>query len=240
MVIKLAYLIFPFETKFKMMNQAENVAVITGDIVGSGEYNWDERMKLIGSVRTAIDDLKKNKILKDDDLFEVFQGDSFQLMMNAPQDALKVILIIRCALRNCISAPKKKEPDARISIGIGQVPRLARTLMESDGEAFRLSGRYLEVLKNETYRLGIRTGQDDVNKLLDLISRAVDFIVSDWTFLKSGLLYHYLLTRPTQVELAQLLGISQTNVSKQLRAANFDLLQLHLDHYSRTIKTTFQ
>lgn len=111
-------------------------AVITGDIVGSTKRSRAE-MK---NVRTAISEAVREFIVRNDPITrgaEFFQGDSWQVLLGNPENALRLALLIQASLIS------KANTQTRAAIGIGTVEGLERTVAVSTGEAFTLSGRAL-------------------------------------------------------------------------------------------------
>ena len=74
---------------------------------------------------------------------EIFRGDSWQLLVSPSRYALRLACFIRAGLRS------RSLADTRIGIGLGDVEMHGDRPGQSDGIAFRLSGRALDGLKKE-------------------------------------------------------------------------------------------
>ena len=134
------------------MNAKKIYTVITGDLVKSA---------LFKSLRNnALDHLKKilksaEKLEEDRNEFitftDIFRGDSFQGVISNPYKSLKVALFIRAELLK--RRIRKEQIDGRIAIGLGPIESLnKRKIKESDGEAFRYSGRAFDEMKRTAER----------------------------------------------------------------------------------------
>lgn len=116
-------------------------AVITGDIVGSTKLSPAEMKKVRATVGEAVSETARAFVLRNDPITkgaEFFQGDSWQVLLGEPANALRLALLIQASLRSKVNA------ETRAAIGIGVVSSIERTAAISTGEAFTLSGRALE------------------------------------------------------------------------------------------------
>lgn len=121
----------------------ETYAVLTGDIVKSRDIA--PRAKLITTLKEALDTVKKKHQAE----YDLYRGDSFQVVVPSVPAAVMVAIIIRSKL--ITQSPKKSEMwDARISIGIGEISYKGEKITDSDGPAFLLSGNGMEELRKKT------------------------------------------------------------------------------------------
>lgn len=63
---------------------------------------------------------------------EFFRGDSFQMVIDAPENAMKIAVLLRAGLRSCTPKECKKPWDVRLSLGVGTISYYA------NNTAFRL------------------------------------------------------------------------------------------------------
>src|SRR5689334_14155769 len=113
-------------------------AAITADIVNSTKLPASAEKKLKTALSAILEPHK----------YEFYRGDSFQVFLKSPEDALLVALQIRSAAMKIPSETSNSLIDVRASIGIGQVNLPVKTLMTAAGEAFVLSGRAFDQMKN--------------------------------------------------------------------------------------------
>lgn len=203
--------------------------VITGDVVGSTKINeFGKLPKLINDLITEISlYCAKCKV-------EISRGDSFQVLVEDPKQALLVALLIRAGFRKSSIDLGNKDLDVRLSVGIGEVSYIDEKIGQSNGEAFILSGHGFDNL-TKTQRLSVQTFSESINSELKVETAFVDDIVSNWTHLHGEIMYQSLLTDSTQCELAKKLGTSQQNICKRLRCAKEKLVRLYLNRFSSLI-----
>jgi hypothetical protein len=89
--------------------------VITGDIIKSTTVKTEWRETLLNSIRSVADELALLTPLK----LEFFRGDSFQVVVANPEEALKVAVLLRAGLKSKTPQESKNLWDARIALGIG-------------------------------------------------------------------------------------------------------------------------
>lgn len=216
-----------------------NIAVLTGDIVGSRKVaNTD---KLITSLKQIFTDIKLKTGIKFDE--EIFRGDSFQIVLYDSKDALLLAILIRIGLRaktvvgsKTSSIPIHKLWDARIAIGIGK-GSVKTKIIESNGEAFQLSGLEFDKLKKAHEKLNILTVWEEKNMHFNIITKLLDVIIDKWTKLTSEVVYEYLLNGSTQSEMAKVLKVSQPAIHKRLSIANIDVIEKSIKYISAEIAT---
>ena len=203
--------------------------VITGDVVGSTKINdFGKLPKLINDLITEISlCCTKCKV-------EISRGDSFQVLVEDPKQALLVALLIRAGFRKSSIDLGNKDLDVRLSVGIGEVSYMDEKIGQSNGEAFILSGHGFDNL-TKAQRLSVQTFSESINSELKVETAFIDDIVSNWTHLHGEIMYQSLLTDSTQCELAKKLGTSQQNICKRLRCAKEKLVRLYLNRFSSLI-----
>lgn len=151
----------------------KDYAVITGDVIDSSSLTGPERKKLPALLHRISDELQQ---WRGDDWvtpLSVFGGDSWQILLRNPGDALRIGLFVRASV---IASPLRI--DTRFAIGIGGIDFVPEAgIEEADGEAFRLSGRLLaeEAAKPREIRLGTGDGERDApwRPSLDLLDALV-------------------------------------------------------------------
>ncbi|WP_373729154.1 hypothetical protein [Bacteroides heparinolyticus] len=199
--------------------------VITGDIINSAAIPIEQRTKLLQQLDGMIKDLAVLSPLQ----YEVFRGDSFQVIVDKAESALSIGVLIRAGLRK--STPKDAEAiwDARIAIGVGDVEFMARHVVASDGEAFQYSGRAFDELGKRN--LIVRTRWENVNEELKVSTLFADDIISNWTPTQSFVVYQSLAFQKTQKEIAMQQRQSAQNISKISMLAKEKLIRSYIGRY---------
>lgn len=194
-------------------------AVITGDVIDSRKsesFEWVESLKSVLSLygKTPGD-------------WEIFRGDSFQLMLKA-EFAMLAALHIKAVMRAAASL------DVRMGIGIGTVKHRAEKITESNGEAFVLSGSCFESLKKQT--LGVKTTDASINKALNIMLGLALLAIDDWSA-TVGRVISARIEHPekNQQELAVFLERSQSSISDALKRGGWDEIMLLENYYREQI-----
>lgn len=204
------------------------VAVLTGDIIHSKKLNQQQRKKLEQVLWETLE-----KSVEQGKYFEILRGDSFQLLLNQPQLALRKCIELRCLIKMGMSDIVEEKTDARISIGIGEISFMGKTLGSSDGTAFHRSGFGLDELKKMKKRITILTGNEQKDELLEIISVLVDIIVSEWSAAQSEAIY-WSSQGLTQQKIADKLSIVQSAVNKRLQSAHWNEIEEVLLYFEKT------
>lgn len=207
------------------------VAVLSGDVVNSSGLKAAERKELEQLIWKELERLTKKKTH-----FSVERGDSFQILLEKPEEALRKALEIRCVLKSRFYKDKRPLTDARISIGLGEVGLKGKTLSSSDGTAFRLSGRGLDSLKSGELHLAMATGHQPTDAALGVISQLMDAHLRAWNNLQAeavlgrlqGLTYEQLSTK---------LGISASAAYNRIESAQWKLIAPVLDYFENLVKS---
>lgn len=208
--------------------------VITGDVINSSSIPIEQRSDLLTFMSSILDDIKQVFSLH----YEFFRGDSIQIIIENPSDALLVGLLFRAGLRGRTGKEFSNIWDARISIGIGKTEYLANHISTSDGEAFRLSGRTLDNMNKAT--LCLTTPWVEVNDEFKVSLPFVDDIVCGWTVSQACALYHTFLKQSTKKEVATILGQSPQNISRLLILAKEKPIRNLIDRFKTVITSKIQ
>ena len=193
--------------------------IITGDIIDSTSIPIEHRKDLLTAISVISEELQVFSPLK----CEIYRGDSFQIVVNRPEMAMLIAILLRAGLKSRIPKGSKQNWDARIAVGIGEMEFISDSILVSDGEAFRLSGREFDELGKRN--LAIRTRWDDANEELKISTAFADDIITNWTSSQSLVIYMSLAYQMTQKEIAKELGISRSYVSRIEKRALVKMLR---------------
>lgn len=136
-------------------------AIITGDIVDSRSKDIKEWMPVLES---ALADCS-NK-------FDIFRGDSFQLMVGLEQ-SIHALFYIKSRIRSL------GHLDARMSLGIGEVDYMDDHIKNSSGEAFVRSGEAFEMLNKDLIQ--VRSPWEDWDESSNILLSLCAEIANKWT-----------------------------------------------------------
>jgi len=194
-----------------------NYAVLTGDLVNSRRNKSDHFQQMIGGLSEALQYCAANYPCR----FELYRGDSFQILLQEPKDSIIIAILVRIKLK-LMSA--NGIWDARIGVGIGRVEHPTTSLSSSLGEAYVLSGSALDAIGSN--RLVIKTSNEDANTRLVLLTRFCDNLISKLSQKQALALWHYLtLDNAIHQQVAEAMGTSRVNVTQLLNNAGYDLIR---------------
>jgi hypothetical protein len=203
-------------------------AVITADIVNSTRLKKADASRLMKALASALSGWQH----------EFFRGDSFQVLVPQPADALRLLLQLRTlAIRlNTTTAPV----DIRASIGIASVKQPVKKLQTATDEAFVLSGRAFDGMEKDQ-RLVITCPEKNSIAAtgLEILADFIDYLFRRLTA-KQAFVVSELLSGKNQLETARSLKKSQATVHKHTQAAGWPEMEKLMKQYqllAATIET---
>lgn len=204
-------------------------SIITGDIINSRG----------NKVRQWLPVLKKVLALtgKSPQTWEIYRGDSFQLEVKNPADALLTAIRIKAYIKTL------KNVDVRLAIGIGEKDFSPSRITESNGEAFVFSGEKLESLKQEKQSMAVKSRWIVFDREMNLYIRFALIAMDNWSTGAADLI-KLVVDNPdiTQTKLAGKLKITQSAVSgRQKRAYYTEVKELEIlfrEKVEQLIRTT--
>lgn len=199
-------------------------AVITADIVNSTKLSKADYKKLT----------RQLEVLLQEHQHEFFRGDSFQVLVKSPGDALKLLLQTRAAAMR-MAGTALPLADVRASIGIEVLRLPVKSFQGAQGEAFILSGRTFDKMPREE-RLHIVCGEKNkaVQLGLELLARFTDYLFQRLTCKQAAVVYELLMQR-TQTETAKRLKKSQATIHKHTQAAGWAEIEKLLADYKNLV-----
>lgn len=195
------------------------IAILNGDIINSRKLiNQDLWI-------TPLKDLL-NKYGKTPENWEIFRGDSFEIELVNPEEALVVALQIKALIKSIdISKGVKRNAaiNVRIAIGLGEKDYTANRVSESNGSAFVHSGEKFERLKKEKTTLAIQSPFPKFDVEMNLYLKLALIQIDSWS-INSAELFNSILSHPDkiQTEIGSILGIEQSSVSGRFKRANVE------------------
>jgi hypothetical protein len=190
-----------------------NYAVLTGDIIGSGDLGPDALGAAIAALENASRDIEGAA-------FARRGGDGWQAAFPAPGRALRHALTLRAALRT-----QGKDRSTRIAIaaGPGTIPG-GLDPNAAHGPAFTASGRLLEALPSGATMAHAAGGA------LDAATRLADHISTAWTPAQARAMEIMLPPgAPIRAGAAKQLGITRQAVNQALWSAGYPALDAALN-----------
>jgi hypothetical protein len=205
----------------------KNSLVITGDISGFTKVDSRNREILVNSTRELMTSWAGTKDAR------IFRGDSFQMLFHDASEGLKRCIQLRCWFKkNRILADVIL--DARMAIGVGEIAYHGESVLDSDGEAFHLSGRGFDAMENDEF-FKVITANPELNKQLAVICNLLDLIISGWTRNQAEVIY-LILEEKTQQQMADELSIVQSAINNRLKLAHWKQIEKTIHYISGLIQ----
>jgi hypothetical protein len=192
-----------------------NYAVITGDVVNYSKLAEDAREQLMAETSALI-----SSWVEKHSYAAVFRADSFQLIFSNIDEALERSVQLRCWFKKA-NIRSDQQLDAKIAIGVGSITTIGDSVLNSDGQAFHLSGRNFDSMKDTDERLRIVTGNRQTDRQIKAIMNLADIFITEWTPAQAEVIFMTLEGKKQQ-DIAQELGIAQSAVSNRLKLSRWD------------------
>lgn len=203
-------------------------SVITGDLVNSTDIAPEWRQSVMDALYATVTNFLAFTPVR----IEIYRGDSFQILVDKPEYALAIAVALRAKLH--ASTPEKQDVwDARLSVGIGDVAFESDSIVTSDGEAFRLSGRALDSIGKK--RLIVSSPWAEFNNAMELVTRFADEIITSWTVKQAMVVGHCLLCNKKQKDLAVELNMTLQNFNSHWNSAKTQLILDYIEYYKTSI-----
>lgn len=185
-------------------------AVITGDLINSRkakDSRWVEQLKL--ELQVFGEEFKD---------WELYRGDSFQLLLPANQ-ALSAVFRLKSNIKQFADL------DVRIAIGVGEVDFRAERVLESNGTAFQFSGEGFDNLNKQN--LMVNSANSSFNQTLNIMFSLASLVMDYWKPVTAQIINSKLKNPElTQKELAVKLGKkSQASISEGLKRGGFEEIE---------------
>ncbi len=204
------------------------IAVITGDIINSRQY--DDPGKWLAGLKELLATVSAGP-----QFWDIYRGDSFQVELADPEEAFTVVMKIKATIRSY------KGLDARLAVGIGEKTYAASKITESNGPAFVYSGELLEQLKDKKEPLAIRSPWKDWDEEVNASLSLAVVIMDQWKP-RTAWLVSSIMGNPgkSQQEIAELLDMQQAGVSQGLNRAHHKELKEWDVQFRKKLKTKIE
>lgn len=185
-------------------------SIITGDIINSRKSTSTARW--LNALKAEL-----NEYGASPKTWEIYRGDSFQLEIKKPQEALLAAIKIKAKIKSI------KDLNVRISIGIGAKTYNAAHITQANGNAFVYSGEAFEKLANSRQTILVQSAWQDfdytINTMLLLLTAIMDnWSVSSADFARLAITHKHL----SQKDLGKKMKIAQSSVSERQKRSRLD------------------
>ncbi len=206
------------------------IAILTGDIINSKKGEAEKWLiPLKETLEKWLMPLKETLAHygKENKNWSIYRGDSFQLSLPVEQ-ALSAAIHIKLTVKTTALY------DVRIAIGIGNENYKALKITESNGSAYVNSGECFEALKKRT--LAIKSNDSHFDTTLNTMLSTFTLIADNWSSSTSKILKFFVEnTDKKQVEVANLLQKSQSNISETLKRGAYEEFKMIDKFYQENV-----
>lgn len=204
-------------------------AVITGDIINFTKLSPAKRKSLIEGTERLL-----KAWITEKNNAEIFRGDSYQVLFDNSVEAITRSVQLICWFKRHSDEVEKVNLGTRISIGIGEVSYLGKNVLNSDGEAFHLSGRNFDTMKDEQF-LSVHTNDIQKNEGIEIILNFVNKYIGNWSVGQAEVIF-MLLEERTQQEIAEELKLSQPSVNSRIKSAGWKEFELAIRYIAHLVQ----
>ncbi|CUJ33871.1 hypothetical protein [Cognatishimia activa] len=204
-----------------MSEDTQQIAVLTGDIVGSTQQSSEDLADIFQDLHECalvIETLCGGPIH-----LTRHRGDGWQIALPQKRFAIRSALLIRAKLKS-----REAGLDSYIGIAFGETnTELQSDLNLETSETFQRSGWALEDVKSSKWATRMITQESPSH---DAILALLDHMIRSWTQTQSAEIYEKFTLIPTKsdTDIAKALGKSRQAVSKSLKSTGADRIELAL------------
>ena len=170
-------------------------------------------------------------------LHEFFRGDSFQVYIKSPEEALLLLLQLKTVAMR--TSPEASLPitDIKACIGIGTVKLPVKSLKTASDEAFILSGRNFDKMDRNQRLAIVCSPKDTIAEVgLRVLAQFVDYLFLRMTVKQASVVFELLMKR-TQTETARRLKKSQATVHKHTQSSGWPEIEKLLREYKLLVNS---
>lgn len=209
---------------------------ISADVIDSTSLTKEDILHLGDEIRSCLTDMRMYNY----SYFwgRVVKGDTFECCIDDPRMALRLALLVKCRIKAWAGALScsvaLKELGVRFSIGVGKM-RINDSMNDiMDGEAIYIAGRNLYKISESplTSIFGMYMRDRNVLNLINLNIALLDDLINSLSAKQSEVIYWRLL-RKTEIEISNILDISQSSVNSRSRIGGWKLIAETLNVYEQ-------
>jgi hypothetical protein len=205
------------------MTNKTHYAVIAGELAPGARVSDEQFSKIPDLIRASFQAV--NRLVPEEGKlkYEIIRMDEFLALSESPAHSIRSVIMLFSAFRFLSYRELGERVELRISEGIGPVEFAQEHLRESDGTAFRKASSGIGKMKRHQ-RISITCPVKAINEEFALTCSFMDILIHDWSDEQAEALFLN-LTGKNQMEISELLGISQPAVNRRLKAGHFDTVQ---------------
>jgi len=216
------------------MTKKAHFAVAMGELAPGSRVSDEKFSKIPDLIRASFQAVNRLVPEQGKLKYEIIRMDEFLAFSESPVYSMRSVIMLFSAFRFLSYKELSERLDLKVCEGIGPVEFAQAHLRESDGTAFRSAGSGKEKMKRNQ-RLAIVTPDKALNAEFALSCSFMDILIHDWSDEQAEAMFLN-LTGKNQMEISQLLGISQPAVNRRLKAAHCDTIHKFINRYEFLLK----
>jgi hypothetical protein len=217
------------------MTKKAHYAVVAGELAPGSKVSDAQFSKIPDLIRASFQAVNRMVPEESKLKYEIIRMDEFLALSESPLHSMRSLIMLFSAFRFLSYKELSERLELRVCKGIGPVEFAQDHLRESDGTAFRSAMDGMGKMKRNQ-RLAIHSTKNSLNAEFTLTCSFMDIMIHDWSDEQAEAMFlnH---TGKNQMEISQLLGISQPAVNRRLKAAHFDTIHKFINRYETLVKT---
>ena len=211
-------------------------AVVAGELAAGARVSDEKYSRIPDLIRASFQAV--NRLVPDPGKlkYEIIRMDEFLALSESPTHSLRSVIMLFSAFRFLTFKELSERLELKVCEGVGPVEFAQQHLRESDGTAFRSATSGLGKMKR-SQRLSIVTPEKSLNSEFTLTCSFMDIMIHDWSDEQAEAMFLN-LTGKNQMEISQMLGISQPAVNRRLKAAHFDTVNKFISRFENLLIRT--
>ena len=212
-------------------------AAISADVVSSTSLSRESMIELNEKLRKCLYILEERY---QGFWGRIVRGDSIECVMDRPEDAFEVALILKTWIKSFEPSNIQKDKrfnryGLRIAIGIGEMKTIDRGLDMMDGDAIYRSGRTMDKLVGRAkYSFVISMVDSEHEQALQVILTLVNQLLNNATARKCETLCERILSSDTSKKKKKM-GISVSGVNQTLKDLGWSAIEQAIIYYRKVI-----
>jgi hypothetical protein len=217
-----------------MTNKA-HYAVIAGELAPGTRVSDEQFSKIPDLIRASFQAVNRLVPEQGKLQYEIIRMDEFLALSKSPVHSMRSVIMLFSAFRFLSQREISERLELRICEGIGPVEFAQDHLRESDGTAFRKASEGIGKMKRNQ-RITIFSPLKALNEEFALSCSFMDILIHDWSDEQAEAIL-LSLTGKNQMEISQLLGVSQPAVNRRLKAGHFETVRLFINRFEQLLNT---
>jgi len=215
------------------MTETAHYAVVAGELAPGSRVSDIKFSKVPDLIRASFQAVNRMTEPHGRLKYEIIRMDEFLALSEDPVHSIRSLIMLFSAFRFLSYKELEERLELRMCEGIGPVEFARDHLRESDGTAFRTATEGIGKMKRNQ-RISVISGNRSLDAELELTCSFMDILIHSWSDEQAEAMFLN-LTGKNQIEISQMLGISQPAVNRRLKAAHFDAVNKFINRYEKII-----